>query len=287
MFKFKKLSSDDYDDIVDISKDIWEGSDYLPGIFHKWINDSGYFLGIVDVEKEKVIGTSKFSILSDNTGWLEGLRVHKDYRGLKLGRLLSEKIIEIAKEAYSKGIINKIAYSTHISSKESISLMDSLGFKLLQRQILVTKEADAIDKNLDISMFKIEKWNIDYNEFESLDFLKRRSNLLTLAFVFQQPTNKLFEEMKRDNAFVKINGYKGIVKYKGEVNFIVIDECIDSLNAFMNYYLLENSNTSNNLGTPTTCVLEKDTELIEKLRQNHYTAWYDWKPDYLYYVYSL
>jgi GNAT superfamily N-acetyltransferase len=286
MFEFKRLTHDDYDDIVDISKDIWEGCDYLPAIFHKWVDDRGYFLGIVDVEKNKIAGVSKFSILYDNSGWLEGLRVHKDYRGLKLGRLMSEKLIEIAKAEYDKGTINKIAFSSHITNKESITLMTKLGFKLVQSQILVTKESDAIDENLDLLKFDVKKWDIDYNEFINLDYLKRRNNLLPLAFVFQQPTEELFEEMKAENSFVIINGFKGMVKHKGEVNFIVVDECIDAINTFMNYYLLETKNNPiDYTDNPFTYVLEEDSELIETLKQNQYTSWNEWKPDYVYFVY--
>ena len=81
MIELRIISAGDYDDIKDISKDIWEGDDYLPQVFHDWVQDKGMFLGAVDKEKQKVVATGKLSILHDGTGWLEGLRVHKDYRG--------------------------------------------------------------------------------------------------------------------------------------------------------------------------------------------------------------
>lgn len=78
MIQYRRLTHNDYEDIVDISKDIWDGTDYLPLVFHEWVDDGGCFLGAVDIEKKKVIGVGKFSILHDKSGWLEGLRVHKD-----------------------------------------------------------------------------------------------------------------------------------------------------------------------------------------------------------------
>lgn len=288
MFDFKKLTHEDYNDIIDISKDIWEGGDYLPEVFHKWVDDKGLFLGIVDTEKNKIVSVGKFSVLSDGSGWLEGLRVHSSYRGLKLGRMLSEKLIEITKEALAEGRINKIAFSSHVSNKESVTLMGKLGFKLAQSQVLVTKELEALDDALDSSKFTIEKWNISYEEFSNLTLLKRRDNLLPLAFVFQEPTVELYETLINENSFVIINSYKGIIKRKGEINFIVADECIDAINVFMDYYLLELKNSKiSNESTPFTYVLENDVALIEKLKKNNYTSWNEWKSDYLYFVCNI
>jgi GNAT superfamily N-acetyltransferase len=279
MFKFKRLSEEDYEDIVDISKNIWEGSDYLPKVFQKWVKDQGFFLGLVDDEKNKVVGVGKFSILSDKSGWLEGLRVHKDYRGLKLGRVISEKIIEIAKSALEEGVINKLAFSTHISNKESMHLMSTLGFKLVQSQVLITKEPSEETNLPELSSFTIEKWDLSYEEFLELPFLKKRQNIFPLAFVFQHPTQELFEELIRENSFIKVNGYKGIVKLKGDQNFIAVDETIEGIDTYMNYYLHDKS-----LPGIFSYVMESDKSLLDELKERNFVSWFDWKPDYLYYV---
>ncbi|EPZ61258.1 acetyltransferase, GNAT family domain protein [[Clostridium] sordellii ATCC 9714] len=45
---YKILTDEDYNDIVDISKNIWDGNDYLPKVFYKWVNEKdGCFLGVV------------------------------------------------------------------------------------------------------------------------------------------------------------------------------------------------------------------------------------------------
>lgn len=284
MFQFKKLTHEDFEDILDISKGIWGGNDYLPKVFHKWVDNKGYFLGIVDVEKNKVIGVAKFSVLSDHSGWLEGLRVHKDYRGQKIGRKLSENMLGIAKEELAKGNVNKIAFSSHTSNKESVTLMGKLGFEVKQTELLITKEYKDMNKDILLSHFKVEPWELSYEEFKDLTYFKRRENLIPLAFVFQEPTAELFEELKKDGGFVKINGFKGIMKFKGEVNFISIEESFEAIDSFMNYYLLKYEEEG--INDTFTYVVEEDQELIEKLKENHFTSWYEWKPDYLYYVYK-
>ncbi|HQF34372.1 MAG TPA: hypothetical protein PLM73_11765, partial [Petrotogaceae bacterium] len=70
MFYTRKVLMSDYDDIVDISKDIWGGTDYLPWIFKDWVNDeNGAFICVCDSDKNgKVVGVDKYTILYDHTG---------------------------------------------------------------------------------------------------------------------------------------------------------------------------------------------------------------------------
>jgi len=42
----RALQPVDYEDVVDISKDIWGGYDYLPKVFFEWLDAPGLFLGL-------------------------------------------------------------------------------------------------------------------------------------------------------------------------------------------------------------------------------------------------
>lgn len=282
MIVFRKLTHEDYEDIVDISKDIWEGGDYLPSVFHKWVDDKGIFLGGVDLDNNKVVAVAKLSILYDRSGWLEGLRVHTNYRGLKLGKRVTEEILKRANEALENGIINKIAFSTHINNIESKTMMEKLNFKLKETQVLAIKNILSLASNISIEDFHIELWDITFEEFRILPYVKRRNGLLPLAFVFEEVTYQLYENLKTNNSFVKINGHYGLFKYKGEANFIAMEDTYDGINAFMDYYLLKYKESgTKEIFTP---VCPQDTELIEKLKLAGYISWSDWKPDYLYYI---
>ena len=86
-YEFRLLTHDDYEEVKEMCKDIWDGSDYMPLVFHDWVDDEkGEFFCIIDKAKNKIAGISKFSILPEHMGWLEGLRVHEEYRGQKLAR---------------------------------------------------------------------------------------------------------------------------------------------------------------------------------------------------------
>jgi GNAT superfamily N-acetyltransferase len=282
MIVFRSLTHEDYADIVDISKDIWEGGDYLPSVFHKWVDDKGVFLGGVDIDNNKVVAVAKLSILHDGSGWLEGLRVHKGYRGQKLGKRVTEEILKRATEALQNGLINKIAFATHITNIESKTMMEKLNFKLKETQVLAIKNVSSVASNINIEDFHIESWDITFEEFKNHPYIKRRHGLLSLAFVFEKVTSELYERLKANNSFIKINGHCGLFKYKGEVNFIAMDDTFEGINTFMDYYLLNYKKSGvKEIFTP---VCPKDEILIEKLKSSGYTSWGNWKPDYLYYI---
>jgi RimJ/RimL family protein N-acetyltransferase len=284
MIEFRRLTHEDYEDIIDISKSIWDGTDYLPTVFHKWVDDSGYFLGAVDTSNNKVIATTKFSILLDGTGWLEGLRVHVDYRGLKIARELSERILNIAQEYLKEGRINKIAFATYIENVESITLMKKLGFKLEKSFYLFHKEFDALDSDISIRDFHVKPWDLSYEDFVNLPYIKKRDNLFDIAFVFQEPSLDLYNELKASNGFVTINGYNGIFKLKSEPNFATESDSFEAINTFMNYYLLKYNAINPN--PPFTTITEQDKDVIEKLKASGFESFSDWQLDYLYYVYK-
>jgi RimJ/RimL family protein N-acetyltransferase len=284
MIEFRKLNHEDYEDILDISKDVWEGTDYLPQVFHNWVDSKGIFLGGVDKEKNKVVAVARLSILNDGSGWMEGLRVHKDYRGQKLGRRISEELLERAKEALAQGKINKIAFSTHITNIESRTMMESLNFKVKQANTLAIKNNSLLRLEQRLDDFDFKLWDVTFEEFKNHTYFKRRNGFLPLAFIYEEITFELFKNLKENNSFVIINGHKGIFKYKGEPNFIVMDDTFEGIDSFMNYYLiLYKDKGFKELYTP---FLPEDIHLIEKFKAEGYTSWGQWEPDYFYYVYE-
>jgi len=284
MIEYRKLAHEDYDDILDICKDIWDGTDYLPEIFHKWVDDKGLFLGAVDTDTNKVIGTDKYSVLYDGSGWLEGLRTHKDYRGRGIGKELAVRTFNKALEDLGSGRINKIAFSTSALSVESIGLMTKLGFRLKQEYKMVWKDYSDADNSLSIGDFAAESWKPSYDEFANQPYIKRRDGILPFVFLFQKPTPELYEELLKEKCFVSINGHKGLFKLKGDPHFIVFDESFEGINTFMNYYLLALAGKCP--VPPLVSVMPADTELIEALNAVGFGMMDPSTCDYLYYIYE-
>lgn len=283
MMILRKLQHEDYEDVNAMCKDIWDGTDYLPALFHPWVEDEkGCFVGAIDSETGKVIGTSKYSVLGDGTGWLEGMRIHKDYRGRKLAKLLTEYVLSSAKEDLSAGKINKIAFSTHISSVESIHMMKQYGFVIEQQHILAMKEFEQLPPDIKASDFDVKSWNISYEEFVRLPFTQRRDGIFHISFYFEKPSRQFFQYLKEHDCFVTINGYKGIYLFKGEPHFVTEEESFEAINTFMNYYLSVLKGNCNS--TPFFSVMEEDKALIQKLQEASFSTWSHWQSDYFYFV---
>lgn len=283
MIIIRDLRHEDYDDVVEICKEIWDGTDYLPDLFHGWVDDkNGQFVGAVDTETNKVIGTDKYTILPDGTAWLEGMRIHTAYRGRKIAKLLTEHVIEAAKKDLQNGRVQKIAFSTHVSSVASITMMKKYNFVIEQQHVLVGKIFEKLDPNIKLEDFTVKPWNATYEEFVNLPFTLRRNGIFHIAFSFQIPTKELYNYLKEHDCFVNINGYNGIYIFKGEPHFVTEIENFQAIDAFMNYYLA--ALKDKNYPSPLFSVMEEDHALIEQLKAANYSHWEDWQSDYFYFV---
>ncbi|MDF2520237.1 MAG: hypothetical protein K0R84_865 [Clostridia bacterium] len=283
MISIRILTHKDYNDILDICRYIWDGTDYIPQLFHSWVDDkAGVFAGAVDTDTNKVIGAAKYSVLSDGTGWLEGIRIHKDYRGRKIAKLLTEYLMGYAARELREGKINKLAFSTHASSVESINMMKQYHFELEQQHILAAKAYENFASDIKESDYKAVPWDISYEAFAELPFIKRRNGIFHITFYFQKPTQEFFNYLKEKNCFITVNGYNGICLLKGEPHFVTEEESFQAIDTFNNYCYLKYKDSS--VSPPNFSVLEQDKELIESLKAAGYETWADWKADYYYFV---
>ena len=76
----RRLVKSDQDDVLEISKYTWDGHDYLGTVFDEWVNDPKCDFVGVEVE-DRVVAVANLRLIEGGcTGWLEGLRVHPDFR---------------------------------------------------------------------------------------------------------------------------------------------------------------------------------------------------------------
>ena len=53
-YEFRLLTHDDYEEVKEMCKDIWDGTDYMPLVFHDWVDDEiGEFFCIIDNAKQR------------------------------------------------------------------------------------------------------------------------------------------------------------------------------------------------------------------------------------------
>jgi GNAT superfamily N-acetyltransferase len=82
----------DYDDVLELTKNIWEGHDYVPSVWKRWLADPKGFLASAEYGGQ-VIGVGKLDLISPGDWWLMGLRVHPDYQGHKVGSRLHDYLV--------------------------------------------------------------------------------------------------------------------------------------------------------------------------------------------------
>jgi GNAT superfamily N-acetyltransferase len=77
--------------VMKVSSRIWEGNDYVPLFFDRWIVDGGFWAAEL---RGRLVGYGKATQLSPGEWWLEGLRVDPGRRKRGVGKELSRLVLE-------------------------------------------------------------------------------------------------------------------------------------------------------------------------------------------------
>jgi GNAT superfamily N-acetyltransferase len=88
---------EDRDAVAAFTEDTWSErgvGDYISDVFETWVetDGSGQHTAVVEVDGS-VVGVCQASLLTDDEAWLQGMRVHPEYRGSDHGRALVESLL--------------------------------------------------------------------------------------------------------------------------------------------------------------------------------------------------
>lgn len=120
----RKVTPSDLKDILEISRHVWEGQDYLPKVIEKWLKDPNSYTYGIEVDGHLVSLDNLRLIEDGRTGWLEGLRVHPDYRGRGLAKKLTEHMMREAQRLK----VQRMRYTTGTDNTASLKLAERGGF---------------------------------------------------------------------------------------------------------------------------------------------------------------
>jgi GNAT superfamily N-acetyltransferase len=134
---------DDHDDVVAFTRDTWpdqELEDYLPRTFREWAasDDDGQRTLVADDDGDAV-GVIQGVHLSEREAWVQGLRVHPDYRDRGLARRLTNAILSWARERGAV-VCRNLVFSWNVAS---LGLARELGFAPATEFRWASVEADA------------------------------------------------------------------------------------------------------------------------------------------------
>lgn len=81
-------------DVMELTRTIWEGDDYVPHVWAEWLADPQGLLAVAEFGG-RVVGLGKLSRLSPQDWWLEGLRVHPDLEGRGIASHIHDYLQEV------------------------------------------------------------------------------------------------------------------------------------------------------------------------------------------------
>jgi N-acetylglutamate synthase-like GNAT family acetyltransferase len=130
--KVRRLRPSDRGDVLEISRHVWEGHDYLPSVFESWLNDENSCFYGVEVDG-RVVAVANLRLLEgERTGWMEGLRVHPDYRGRGYANEMTRFLVRKAEDLG----VRRLRYTTGDNNAASLRLASIAGFqRLLEKTV--------------------------------------------------------------------------------------------------------------------------------------------------------
>lgn len=134
----------DYSDILEISKHIWDGNDYLPRLINKFNHDS-HCKPFVLEQDGRVVSIVNMNFFTPDFVWLEAMRTHPDYRNLGLATKLNEYLIEEAK----KSNVKEVWLSTSSSNEATDKMLLKAGFQEMALLKLWSNSDEFDDKDLE------------------------------------------------------------------------------------------------------------------------------------------
>lgn len=90
--------SGDTGGMLEITRDVWDGTDYVPLVWNGWLHDSSGALFVAYLGR-RLVALQHIEIQPDNTAWLEGIRVAADVQGQGVGMALLQHGIQWARDA--------------------------------------------------------------------------------------------------------------------------------------------------------------------------------------------
>lgn len=123
MHEIRSLKKTDREDIQEIARHTWGGYDYLPYSFDNWMSDPDSHTACIE-EDGHVVALANLRIIEDGrTGWMEGLRVHPDYRRKGFASALTDHVVKTGRELG----VERLRYTTATTNLESLHLAGKIG----------------------------------------------------------------------------------------------------------------------------------------------------------------
>lgn len=131
-------TNNDFEDVLEMSKGIYDGRDCLPKQFHNWLQEHNKFLFVGELEG-KIIGLQMIQIIDGgNTAILQAFRIHPMYRGRGYSYLLTSATLKQVQRKHLH--LSKVRFTTEHSNKRMQAFATRLGYdKIMEMNFVMIK----------------------------------------------------------------------------------------------------------------------------------------------------
>jgi len=196
-------SPKDKDFVVDFTRNTWEHGDYIESVWDVWVNDSLGKLFVAEVDK-KPVGIMHVTLLTPDYAWMDGARVHQDYRRMGVATELNKACMKWAKDMGAKKIGLLIMENNYPAQKAA----EKIGFRLIAQWVFEQVDVNKfeLDEEIDISTVRIA----NSSDFKNIiDFLTASEGYKKVGGLFAWhykvlPLDKRFiiQEIENDRVFI-------------------------------------------------------------------------------------
>jgi GNAT superfamily N-acetyltransferase len=120
------VRSDDRERLGRALSRVWDGNDYIPLVFDRWVRDGGFYLA---VRGRRIVGCGKVTEFAPDELWLEGLRVDPRLHGRGFGTDVSRRIILAALDRRPRSL----RFATGETNRASLAIVKHQAFRLIAR----------------------------------------------------------------------------------------------------------------------------------------------------------
>ena len=98
--ELREATHDDYGAVAAFTRSTWDGDDYIPDVYHDWIEGEHSHTLVADPEgsNEELAGIAQAVMLSEREAWTQGMRVNPAYRGAGIGTTLTHALFDWASD---------------------------------------------------------------------------------------------------------------------------------------------------------------------------------------------
>lgn len=163
--EIRELEMSDKEEVIEMTSGIWDGRDYIPDYFDRWIEDGGFICGTVN---EEIIALAKQSWHTEDILWLEGLRVHPDHREKGYGRAMIEGQLDYIDEHLDYRVARFLTSNDNTPVKK---VVEDLGFHLKKAYDYVRLDDEDLEEMEPPSDEEIERVRVEEKVKEVADMV--------------------------------------------------------------------------------------------------------------------